>query len=213
MWKKMNMNSKQIVALFLFLMIPFTGFAQRRGASGLNPSALEDVVIETKGSLDWLGVVIETGGSKYMFPMRHDRAEKKFSARFILDASGLSKLDHQSRASNFVQSNDGFNAFYGAFKKAVFKNDRSAIRAMMSPRFEWALDGYVSRDEALQTMDRNKRWAGLRNALTRRPVRCKQPYCNNRSGYRIWSSPKYRFETMFERGADGQWKWSAVLGD
>lgn len=116
-----------------------------------------------------------------------------------------------------IQSNDGFSAFYAAFKKAVLKDDRAAISNMMSSRFDWALDGYISREEALRLMDEGKLWRGLRNAVTRKPVPCCSSCCHLRSGYYVSSSPKYparyAVEIMFERGADGRWRWTGLLGD
>ncbi len=108
---------------------------------------------------------------------------------------------------------DGFKIFFAKFKKAVTANNRTAIKNMMSPRFEWALDGYISRDEAFKLLDEMKLWAGLRNSVLRTPVKCKQPYCNNRAGYRVWSSARYKMEIMFEKDADGNWYWTALLGD
>lgn len=109
-------------------------------------------------------------------------------------------------------SDDGFPAFFATFKKAVIQNDRNTIRNLMAPRFEWALDGYGSRDEALRNMDQMKLWRGLRNAVARKPFICKASFCHNRAGYHVWSSPRYRVEIMFER-INGEWKWSALLGD
>ncbi len=108
---------------------------------------------------------------------------------------------------------DGFAAFYAAFKKAVNGSHRTAVKNMMSPSFEWALDGYISRDEAFKLLDDMKLWEGLRNAVLKNPVRCKQPYCNNRSGYQVWSSSKHKVEIMFEKDAAGIWHWTALLGD
>ncbi len=108
---------------------------------------------------------------------------------------------------------DGFKIFFAKFKKAVTANNRTAIKNMMSPRFEWALDGYISRDEAFKLLDEMKLWAGLRNSVLRTPVKCKQPYCNNRAGYRVWSSARYKMEIMFEKDTDGNWYWTALLGD
>lgn len=108
---------------------------------------------------------------------------------------------------------DGFTAFYATFRKAVNGNNRAAVKNMMAESFEWALDGYVSRDEALKNMTDMKLWTGLRNAMLRKPVICKPPFCNNRTGYRVWSSARYKVEIMFEKDSSGNWKWTALLGD
>ncbi len=108
---------------------------------------------------------------------------------------------------------DGFEAFFAKFKKAVLAGNRIAIKNMMATRFEWALDGYGTNDEALQNMDSMKLWAGLKDAMLKKPVQCKQAECNNRSGYHTWSPKKFKVEILFERDANGDWKWTAVLGD
>jgi hypothetical protein len=121
-----------------------------------------------------------------------------------------------NRKTTIVKSpavRDGFASFYLKFKKAVLANNRLAIRNMMSSSFEWALDGYDTREVALKNIDEMKLWTGLRNAMLRKPVVCKQFYCNNRAGYRVWSSLKYKVEIMFEKDANGDWHWTALLGD
>ena len=123
------------------------------------------------------------------------------------------KTPKKSVKNKIVKVDDGFNKFYTAFKKAVSSGNRTAVKNMMSPSFEWALDGYISRDGAFKLLDDMKLWAGLRNAVLRIPVKCKQPFCNNRGGYRVWSSARYKIEIMFEKNADGNWYWTALLGD
>ena len=106
-----------------------------------------------------------------------------------------------------------FPTFWGKFKSAVQRNDKASVKSLMAPRFEWALDGYVSRDEAWGYFAEQKRyWLGMREAVNRKPIGCKDHYCNNRSGYHIWSSRKFGLEIMFER-IGGSWRWSALLGD
>lgn len=115
------------------------------------------------------------------------------------------------------KKNDGFQTFFTKFRSAVTKNNKSAIKNMMASSFEWALDGYVSRNEAFKLMSQiggkeDRLWKGLRQAVAKKPVVCKGNYCNNRSGYHVWSGGKYGVEIMFEN-IDGNWKWSALLGD
>lgn len=112
-----------------------------------------------------------------------------------------------------VRASDGFAAFFASFRKAVLSSSRTAVKNLMSESFEWALDGYIPRDEALKNMDDMKLWAGLRNAVMRAPAVCKSPYCNNRAGYRTWSNARDKVEIMFERDSGGNWHWTALLGD
>lgn len=108
---------------------------------------------------------------------------------------------------------DGFETFFAKFKKAVLAGNRIALKNMMATKFEWATDGSGTTEEALQNMDSMKLWTGLKDAMLKHPVQCKQTECNNRNGYHAWSSDKYKFEIMFERNVTGEWKWTAVLGD
>ena len=112
-----------------------------------------------------------------------------------------------------VKANDGFRGFFASFRKAVLSNDQAAVKNLMSANFEWALDGFITRDEAVKNMDQMKLWNGLRNAVMRTPVACKGAYCNNRSGYRTWSTAIYKVEIMFEKDGGGNWHWTAMLGD
>lgn len=109
---------------------------------------------------------------------------------------------------------NSFSAFYANFKKFVLKKDRQQIKNMMAPRFEWGLDGYISRDQALKNMDEMKFWTGLRQAVVNTPKACTPATgsCNNRPGFHVWSVSA-RTEVMFERNANGQWQWTALLGD
>jgi hypothetical protein len=204
-------------------------------ASGQAKSVTGTVVDYTVGnSGKWAGIDVKVGSKKYFVYTESSELPtptivgnvtevgRTVQVFYITIAKGETGYDGELRATRIVEikpgiqaptaSNDGFSAFYATFKAAVSKNDRAAIRSMMAPRFEWALDGYISRDDALRNMDEMKVWRGLRNAVTRPPVRCKSPSCRNRSGYHVWSSAKYAVEIMFER-INGQWQWSALLGD
>jgi hypothetical protein len=131
---------------------------------------------------------------------------------FSLTISIRTNPQTASGTSTENQTFDNWLVFWQTFQSAVRRHERTKIKSLMSPRFEWALDGYISRDEAFKYLDSMKVWPGLQNAITKRPVECKPSNCNNRAGYHVWSSPKYRTEIMFEQ-INGRWWWTAVLGD
>ncbi len=131
----------------------------------------------------------------------------------VLPNPSTSSTPRKPLKAGGAKQTDGFATFFSAFKRAVMSNNRAAIKSMMSASFEWALDGYGTNTEALSNMDQMRLWPGLRNAVLRKPIACKQSYCNNRIGYRTWSSAKYQVEIMFEKDGNGVWHWTALLGD
>jgi hypothetical protein len=108
-------------------------------------------------------------------------------------------------------SEDGFKAFYAEFKKAVLADNRIGIKKRTATAFTWASDGKATADEALQNMDSMKLWTALKAAVAQNPSPCQPSQCFNRSGYRVSSGGANRFEILFEREANGEWKWSAIL--
>jgi hypothetical protein len=103
---------------------------------------------------------------------------------------------------------DGFAAFYANFKRAVLSNDRTSVKNMMSPVFLWALGDEESPEKALRGID-SKQWQQLRVAVSRLPVRCKQP-CLGNSGYSL--NGRQLGELVFAQ-ENGRWKWKGLLGD
>jgi hypothetical protein len=112
---------------------------------------------------------------------------------------------------------DGFNEFYAKFRTVVRRRDRIALQALMAARFEWALDGYTTRDEALKNIGQifgwEEFWQSAANAVAKQAELCGRSYCNNRAGYRTWAKARVPLEIMFERDSESQWHWTAVLGD
>ena len=112
---------------------------------------------------------------------------------------------------------DGFEDFYRQFRTVVASRDRAALKDTMSSKFEWAMDGFVSRDQALKYIAEiigwQKFWQSARTAVARKPTLCKPPYCNYRSGYHAWAKSPFPVELLFERGSDGKWRWTGIIGE
>lgn len=114
-------------------------------------------------------------------------------------------------------SKDSFDDFYRHFRAAVRSHNRSALRELMSVRFEWALDGVVGRNNALNNIAGiigwQKFWLSAGNAVVGAAVPCKPPDCNYRPGYHASAQTPFPIELLFERGTEGRWRWTGLLGD
>jgi hypothetical protein len=112
---------------------------------------------------------------------------------------------------------DDFDRFYASFRVAVRKRDRAALTDLMSPKFQWAMDGSVSRDQAIGNISKiigwEKFWQSAIKAVAPAAERCQKSYCEGRPGYHVFTKSPFPLEMMFEKDARGNWHWSAVLGD
>jgi hypothetical protein len=110
-----------------------------------------------------------------------------------------------------------FERFYAQLRSAIRRQDQSALRELMSPSFEWALDGYTSRDQALlnvgQTIGWQNFWQGASLAVAKPARICSPSYCNNRAGYETATKTPIPLEMVFELSADHHWHWTALPGD
>jgi hypothetical protein len=110
-----------------------------------------------------------------------------------------------------------FEGFYAMFRSVIQRRDQAALRDLMSPKFEWALDGYTTREQAFNNIGQiigwQRFWQSAALAVSKPAQACKPHYCNNRAGYETFTKTPFPLEMMFEVGADNQWHWSAVLGD
>jgi hypothetical protein len=117
---------------------------------------------------------------------------------------------------NFVQAdekapNDGFENFYKSLKKAVNSNNRQAISGLMAEQFQWAEDGIVSKEKALESMNSMKIWGTFKKALNSKPYAFVDSSCQSGDCCAVWiKNPLMGF--IFKK-IDGQWKWSELRAD
>ena len=133
-------------------------------------------------------------------------------------ANDKAKKDKKSEESkNQGVSKGNFESFYARFRSVINRRDQAGLREVMSPQFEWALDGYTTREQAFKNIGQiigwQKFWQSAALAVAEPPQACKPHHCNNRSGYETFTKSPFPLEMMFELGSDNQWHWSAVLGD
>ena len=115
------------------------------------------------------------------------------------------------------QASNSFEEFYARFREAVNRRDGAALRGLMSQKFQWALDGYVTRDQALANITSiigwDKFWQSVQKAVASAARPCQQPYCEGRPGYHASALSPFPLEVLFEQDSSGKWWWTAVLGD
>jgi hypothetical protein len=105
--------------------------------------------------------------------------------------------------------------FWPAFRSAVQRRDRAALKSMMTSSFEWAGDGQVSSTEAIRNLDQGiVSWQSLLNSVNNGVTDCKSKdsSCWNFNGRRAKRTIKSNW-LVFELGADGRWKWVRLVGD
>lgn len=112
---------------------------------------------------------------------------------------------------------NSFERFYDNFRTAVARRDQVALKQLMAERFEWAADGYTTRDQALMNIGQifgwESFWQSAASATAQNARPCKPPYCLSHPGFETSTRSPVPLEIMFEQDAAGQWHWTAVLGD
>jgi hypothetical protein len=116
------------------------------------------------------------------------------------------------------QADKSWQQFYAAFRATVNRRDKIVLKRMMASRFDWAMDGYVSSEQALQNIGRivgwDKFWLSAKNAMARRVEKCNNTASMNpHSGYCAYARSPRAMALVFERTSDGNWYWSAFPGD
>src|SRR5437870_8667558 len=146
-----------IAALCIAIMVPFTASAQRARKSG--SLSLEGVVVYTTGGPRWMGIVVESGGRKYMVttrnnPDNHSRdpivvggdvetigtrvrvtytrnATEPWGDMLALNATRIVNLGNELAGVGGTS----WQSFWSGLRAAVNRRDRAALREMMPSDF------------------------------------------------------------------------------
>ena len=144
-------------------------------------------------------------------------ATTEANQRMIANWAKGSATACSSSSASAAPVGGNFGSFYAQLRMVINHRDQTALRELMTIKFEWALDGYITRDQALNNIGQiigwQKFWESAMLAVTKPAQACKPHYCNNRVGYETFTKTPFPLEMMFELGPDNQWRWSAVLGD
>ena len=169
-------------------------------------------------------LVAATGQSFNAYKQSLDLAQRvaagdqhEISAWATEAAAVCSRNGAASTARNEPAADLSFERFYSMLRSAVDKRDSTSLRNLMAEKFQWAMDGYVSREKAFNNIGKiigwENFWQEAQKATARNPLRCAPPYCDLRPGYHTWVKPPFPLEMMFEQLPGGEWRWTAVLGD
>lgn len=110
------------------------------------------------------------------------------------------------------KTDDGFEAFYGTFKKAVQKNDVKKISALMVDNFQWASDSQkITKKAVLQNMRDYGIWEDLQSAIVTKPAQLLDSSCENGDCYHIWSQK--RVAGFIFKKSNNQWRWVEFRAD
>lgn len=116
-----------------------------------------------------------------------------------------------------AQQANAWNEFWTAFRAAVRRRDRAALKEMMVIDFEWSFGGYPEgdrRDTFFTNVMDKRTWLILDRVLAQgtMPYDEHDPTRPNLIA-RIAPphEPTYAWRAVFELGADGRWRWSAFI--
>lgn len=133
------------------------------------------------------------------------------------DIHNSAAINQIAQLPSTLTPNVTFTDFYSRFQQAINQRDENSLRELMAANFQWALDGYTTRNEALKNIQHiigwQQFWASAQAAVKNSAEACKPPYCDNRAGYHVWAQSPFPLELLFEQDNDGIWHWTAVLGD
>lgn len=102
-----------------------------------------------------------------------------------------------------------WKAFWSAFRTAVLKRDRVALKTMMTNPFDSGGGGPYTPDEWLKFIDNDLNWQGMRESVAS-GTKVLSGY--GRAGGRSARITNNNY-LVFVRGKDGQWRWAGVGGD
>lgn len=137
----------------------------------------------------------------------------------ITRLASISVVFSSSTLSQTQQTNQNANwaAFWSAFRAGVNRSDRGALSQMMASQFDWATDGYISREEAIENIRKiigwKRFWLAAKRAVATKPSACDFTLINHHSGYCVSAHAPFPLQLVFELGHDGTSHWSALPGD
>lgn len=194
------MNLKYILTLLLVLVLTISTSAQHSRRSQANFRTLEGTVIDVTGVSRWSGIIIESGGRKYVVQLYNSDYPKSgpkviggnvmgvgtrvkvvyintqpwVNNMLALNATRVIKLDGQTGPKNTQQASpqsSNWDTFWNAFSAAVRNKNRAAIRSMASSRFDLPnIDNTVS--GWIRNLDRNNLWYLVQNSVNKGTTSC-----------------------------------------
>jgi hypothetical protein len=179
------MKHVRTISLFLVLIFPMMAEPQVSLAQRAKIQSLEGVVTDSWMASKGKVIIVESGGSKCWFSLANlyfgkdvigeDATEIGTRVKVTYKSMVRSKdgtyegtplrivsLTNSSTTASAQTKGDGFQAFYIKFRSAINSRNKTALKELMASRFDWAMDGYVSREAALQNIGALLHKAGRR---------------------------------------------------
>lgn len=224
-----------VIAL-LMLIIPLTALPQSRKSQ---LRTLEGTVVGREESPRWAGIVVESGGTRYVVPIMGGRFEGTeivggdvsaigtlvrvtYSGRdrwgtnaFLLRPSRIINLSAQvtprgGRSRQTTTPRGGdWNSFWTAFRTAVNSRDRASLKRMMATPF--GSSGLENTPTKwVKFMDETE---GVWEATARAVQSGTKPFPEySRDIGRPSRITNMRY-LIFVLGKDGRWRWVGLMGD
>lgn len=190
------MNPKHLGTLLLTLVLPLVAHAQGSKTIRHQTQALEGTVVALAGVSRWAGITVESGGRRYEIQLENfdfpnsgpkvvggnvmeigTRVRVLYTSvkswndgTLSLNATRVIKLESQAVTQNNPQGKSSqsanWNTFWNAFRDAVRKRDKVALRGMMAVEFN-VLGGvsYPGPDDERGDVLRSINWNHLDEAI------------------------------------------------
>jgi hypothetical protein len=122
-------------------------------------------------------------------------------------SSVAAKLSTAQR--NAAAEQEQWSKFWPAFRDAVRKRDRMALKRMISTPFDSGGGGDYSPSQWIKLMDEENFWPEIQKSLDTGT----KPFPEYSRETKRPSRVTNRKHLIFVFGADGRWHWVAVMGD
>jgi hypothetical protein len=233
-----SMRHTRIVVVFIALAIPFTALAQKSLRPQANSRTLEGVVVDTTGGPQWIGIVVESNGRRYVVSISNSRypaSDPKVTGRGIESIGTRVKVTYTKTepwindtvalvATRIIKLDDQTTTQRGSKEPSVAQGGDwnsfwNTFRAVARRRDKVALKRMMTVEfntlAGISYSDPDARDAVLQdinwNELNKVLMKNVGPLQNAR-GKTIRQAPPILKDVgmvaIFEKGNDGRWRWS-----
>jgi hypothetical protein len=157
----------------------------------------------------------------YILFIAPDQEFQRYEPVFRRMQESFKLLPINPRGPNSMSPDEAWNAFWSQFQDAVNRRDRVALRAMMSPKFDYSFgdaNGTPTKAFRYWNNPRVNGWTALSDVIARGAVRYNPPPQWEMKGQVRIAPPVagrdgnyVGWRAIFELGKDGRWQFVAFL--
>lgn len=219
-----------LVLAFAFMASPQTALGQRTKVQSLE-GVVSDSWIASKGKV----IIVDSGGSKYWFSLANLYFGKDVVSEDATEIGARVKVTYKSLTRSRDGSYEGtplrvvsltnssasqktnsqsttaleeWDKFWPAFRTAVKKIDRMAIKRMIANPFDSGGGGDYSPDKWIRFLDEEKAWGEIQRSVASGT----KPFEEYSRDIGKPSRVTNRRHLIFVF-SNGRWRWAAVMGD